>query len=154
MSKVYYFKVLNDYRKGGYTDYVYPPVGVWTPPVYGHLAPCVNGYHVCRPRELFKWLSRAQNIYLVEANSNSWDIIEAADKVIVRSLKLVRKLDTSKTILEKLFHYMNCYYWRFPATGLSLWSFKETMHTVSQQKRQKAMEFLMNHWGIKPLWLD
>lgn len=144
----YYFKALDDYRCGGYTMYIYPPIGEWTPPVIGPLIPCAWGYHVARPQDLFRWLHRTHNVYLVEAISQ--DKYECMDKVVVRSLRLVRKLDLDSNILEKLFAYMG---WTF-YYQVSLYDFRTKMFCGYEHTRKKAMAFLMNHWGIKPLWLD
>lgn len=44
--------------------------GSWMPPVYGGLAPCVRGYHLCRPTDLVEWLG--PEIWIAEGQGRSF----------------------------------------------------------------------------------
>ena len=100
----YYFKILRYNRTGGYTKYRWPSLGQWTSPVEGRLIACRNGYHVCRPRDIHKWMYRRSpvdknrdRVFLVEV---AGEIIESHNKVVVRRAKLIKELifPTIKTV--------------------------------------------------------
>lgn len=61
--------------------------GKWMPKIEGYLAPCCNGYHLSRPRDLLEWLG--PDIYEAEWRG---DMIEAGDKIVVREARLIRRL--------------------------------------------------------------
>ena len=72
--------------------------GEWTKPVEGELEPCENGYHLCRPRDLIHWCNR--DLYEAEITG---DVVEIDEKVVVRSCRLLRKVETWNERTARLF---------------------------------------------------
>ena len=72
--------------------------GAWMPPVEGALVLCANGYHLCRRRDLIRWLGPA--IYVAEARGA---MIHDDTKVVVREARLVRRLETWNERTARLF---------------------------------------------------
>ena len=83
------------------TDFRWPlpngKPGAWTPPIE-KLDPCVSGYHLCRRDDLVKWLG--PEIYEAEHDGT---IIESNDKIVVRSARLLRRVDTWNKRTQRLF---------------------------------------------------
>ncbi len=68
------------------------PAREWMPAVRGALAPCENGYHLCRVRDLPVWLPPpGGRVYEAEALG---EVVEADDKVVVRQARLGRLVGT------------------------------------------------------------
>ena len=63
--------------------------GKWMPEIVGELKLCVNGYHLCRPQDLLMWLN--EEIYEAEYRG---EMIEGDDKVVVKQVRLLRKVET------------------------------------------------------------
>ena len=95
-----YFKVLdadNHSCNGGSTDLIWSlpvenPDGTWTPgewmpEVQGDLTLCANGYHVTDIDHLLDWL----NATIYEAEPSK-EMLKGDDKVVCRSVRLLRKL--------------------------------------------------------------
>ena len=72
--------------------------GKWMPEIVGDIEPCINGYHLCRKKDLVGWL----NIEIYEAEYRG-DIVTADDKVVVRQARLVRRVDTWNERTARLF---------------------------------------------------
>ena len=67
--------------------------GEWMPVIWGKLAPCVNGYHLCHERDLLAWLGPA--IFEAEYRGES---VDASDKIVVREARLLRQLNWDERI--------------------------------------------------------
>jgi len=98
-----YYKILRDGKtcNDGNADYHLPENGKpgdWMPKIKGDLIPCENGYHLCRPQDLIHWLDK--DIYEAEYRG---DIVEDNDKVVVRQVRLVRKVDKWNNKTARLF---------------------------------------------------
>jgi hypothetical protein len=65
----------------------------------GDLIPCQNGLHLCRRGDLIKWLG--PRIFLAEADPA--EIVESADKVVVRRARLVTEFTTWNERSARLF---------------------------------------------------
>ena len=63
--------------------------GKWMPVIKGDLELCVNGYHLCRPQDLIKWLN--EEIYEAEYKGQ---IIKGDDKIVVSRVRLLRRVET------------------------------------------------------------
>ena len=72
--------------------------GEWTEPVEGKLVACENGYHLARRQDLVHWLG--PDIYEAEY---SWEAVEADDKIVVRSARLLRKIEAWNDKTARLF---------------------------------------------------
>jgi len=89
-----YFKVLSLKRVAPYRrTFSWPPIGTWTQPIKGRLAACRNGYHLARPRDLFRWLDwdgdrLKSQIYLAEAASGPK--VTAHSKIVVKKARLLK----------------------------------------------------------------
>lgn len=66
----------------------WPAPGEWIE-VAGPLVPCQNGLHLCRERDLVRWLGPA--IWTAE---HEGEIVECDDKIVVRRARLVRRIET------------------------------------------------------------
>jgi hypothetical protein len=77
--------------------YTWTP-GEWTP-IVDNLVACESGYHACRRSDLIEWLGPQ----IWECEINTIDMVEEEDKVVVRSIKLIRKLDTWNERTARLF---------------------------------------------------
>jgi hypothetical protein len=62
--------------------------GKWMEPIEGKLIPCKNGYHLCRRKDILQWFN--ESIYEAEYRG---EIIKQDDKVVVREVRLLRKLN-------------------------------------------------------------
>ena len=95
----YYFKVLDSNRTGGFQKWKWPGIGVWTPKIKGKLKMCENGYHICRPREIFTWYRyhSINNIWLVETK---YKVIKSNNKVATRQARLIRRLELSLPMIN------------------------------------------------------
>jgi hypothetical protein len=62
-------------------------------PIKGELVPCKNGYHLCRRKDIMQWLN--ESIYEAEYRG---EIIKQDDKVVVREVRLLRKLNWNDKI--------------------------------------------------------
>ena len=92
------YKVLDKNRmpnNGGIGQW-YP--GKWMPPVKGDIMPCQNGYHLCRRKYLVLWLG--PEIWVAKGRG---DMVEAANKVVFREARLVKRLDTWNERTARLF---------------------------------------------------
>lgn len=67
----------------------WPPPGEWLR-VDGPLVVCKHGLHLCREQDLVHWLGPE----IWEAEHDGSEIIECADKIVVRAARLVRHCDT------------------------------------------------------------
>jgi hypothetical protein len=72
--------------------------GKWMPEIKGDLEPCENGYHLCRPQDLVRWLDEA--IYEVEYEGER---VDADDKIVVRKARLLRKVESWDERTARLF---------------------------------------------------
>jgi len=72
--------------------------GDWMPEIKGELVPCLNGYHLCRKKDLLRWLG--ETIYEAEYVG---EIVKASDKVVVREARLVRKIESWNERTARLF---------------------------------------------------
>ena len=72
--------------------------GKWMPKIEGKLEPCENGYHICRPQDLVRWLDEA--IFEVEYKGIK---VNDDDKCVVREARLVRKIETWNEKSARLF---------------------------------------------------
>jgi len=72
--------------------------GKWMEPIEGDLVPCRSGYHLCRERDLIRWLGAT--IYEAEYRG---EIVEADGKVVVREVRLVSRLDHWNDRTARLF---------------------------------------------------
>jgi hypothetical protein len=102
MPPARFFKVLHaDGRAyhGGALQWALPNgrPGAWHR-VEGPLVPCEHGLHLCRRLDLCNWLGPA--IFLAEARG---EIVETADKVVVREARLLRRLETWTETSARLF---------------------------------------------------
>lgn len=75
----------------------WPEPGVWTPRLTG-LAPCVNGYHVCRAHQLLDWLG--PELWSVEWRGES---IDAGDKLVVGEARLIARVEEWNERTARLF---------------------------------------------------
>ena len=97
------FKVLNKngspiYGTGTWSLAKDGQPGKWMPPIKGALAPCANGYHLCREHDLIHWLG--PTIYEAEHRG---DRVDDADKVVVREARLLRKVEAWTETAARLF---------------------------------------------------
>jgi hypothetical protein len=67
--------------------------GKWMEPIKGELIPCENGYHLCRRKDIMQWLN--ESIYEAEYRG---EIIKQDDKIVVREVRLLRKLNWNDKI--------------------------------------------------------
>ena len=101
-----YFKVLSaDNRScnGGSTDLAWSlpvenPDGTWTPgewmpEIQGDLEFCANGYHLTDTEHLLDWLNAS--VYEAEPSK---EMLEGNDKIVCRSVRLLRKMHWSDRI--------------------------------------------------------
>lgn len=82
--------------------------GAWSKRINGKLIPCRNGYHIAEDWQLFEWMdSSIQEIYIAEKKYKS---IKATDKVVARSIRLVKKVDITheqaKSIALEVFEFL------------------------------------------------
>ena len=70
----------------------------WMPPIEGELVPCMNGYHLCRVRDLIHWLGPS----IWEATCRG-ERVDIENKIVVREARLVRKLETWNEKTARLF---------------------------------------------------
>lgn len=68
------------------------------PIIGGPLEGCWNGYHLCREQDLVFWLGRT--IYLAQYRG---EVLECADKIVVREARLLRRLTTWNARTARLF---------------------------------------------------
>ena len=93
-----YWKVLdNDNRSCHGGDATWMP-GEWMPAIEGELIPCENGYHLCRRQDLLLWLGKV--IWEAEVDG---DVVEADDKIVARSARIMRRLDAWNERTARLF---------------------------------------------------
>jgi hypothetical protein len=92
-----YYKILDDLKSMHGGTYTWTP-GEWTP-IVDNLVACESGYHACRRSDLIEWLGPQ----IWECEINTIDMVEEEDKVVVRSIKLIRKLDTWNERTARLF---------------------------------------------------
>ena len=104
-----YYKVLNkagESVNGGHATWPLPTKnddgtwtpGDWMPKIKGQLIPCENGYHLCRRKDLVHWLG--ETIYVAEYRGK---MIEDDDKIVVRSARLLRRIETWTERTARLF---------------------------------------------------
>ena len=58
--------------------------GDWMPPIKGDLVPCANGYHLCREKDLLRWLG--PTIWAAEYRGER---IDDDEKIVVREARLI-----------------------------------------------------------------
>lgn len=103
MNKTLY-KVLNEDgtpRHGGHGKWHLPKgdvPGEWMPPIEGELVPCQNGYHLCLPKDLLKWIG--PDIFEAECRGET---VFCDDKVIVREARLLKRIETWNDQTAQLF---------------------------------------------------
>lgn len=92
------FKVLDaDGRSFHGGTGLWPP-GVWRT-VNGPLKPCANGLHLCRERDLVGWLGPV----IWRAEYDDSDVIECADKLVVRRARVVSRVQAWDERAARLF---------------------------------------------------
>ena len=89
-----FYKVLHDGNAchGGTFAYPLPKggrKGKWTPRITD-LKVCQNGFHVCTAEQLPAWLYGGNQVWEVEVRGAT---IEASDKLVAESVRLVRRLE-------------------------------------------------------------
>lgn len=67
--------------------------GEWMPAIAGDLIPCHNGYHLLRASDIIHWIGPV--LWRVEADTT--DMVETEEKVVVRTARLVEKVETWNT---------------------------------------------------------
>ena len=72
--------------------------GKWMPEIKGDLDPCVNGYHLCRLRDLLYWVD--ETIFEAEYRGER---VNDANKVVVRQARLLRKCEGWNEVTARLF---------------------------------------------------
>jgi hypothetical protein len=72
--------------------------GDWMPAIAGELVPWKNGYHLCREKDLPRYLGPA----IFEAEYRG-EMIEAADKIVVREARLLRRFENWNERTAQLF---------------------------------------------------
>ena len=72
----------------------------WQPPVKGPLVACSNGYHVCTDTQVPDWLGVGSVVWEVEVKGR---VLDAGDKTVVRTARLVRKVGTFDTTAWKAY---------------------------------------------------
>ncbi len=88
--------------------------GKWMPQIEGIVAPCQNGYHLCRPDDLIEWLGPAT--YVAETRG---EMVKSDNKIIVREARLIRRLQWSER-MARLFaadcaeHVLSVFEKRYP----------------------------------------
>jgi len=66
--------------------------------VKGEIEPCLNGLHLCRPKDVLHWLGPA--MWVVQADG---PVIDAGNKVVVRRARLVLRVPTYNDRTLRLF---------------------------------------------------
>ena len=72
--------------------------GAWMPPIVAYLIPCTRGYHLCRERDLLRWLGPA--IYEAEERGARTD---CDDKIVVAEARLLRRCERWTEQTARLF---------------------------------------------------
>ena len=90
------------------------------PKVKGDLGLCTNGYHLCRPQDLIYWL----NMEIYEAEYRG-EIINGDNKVVVRQVRLVRKIETWNEKTARLF---------------ACWCARQIWHLLDDDRSKQAVE--------------
>lgn len=112
-----YFKTLLNGRIGRFSGVVWPEPGKWFE-VEGELIPCIRGLHLCREKDLLRWL--APEIWEAEYEG---ECIEEKDKLVVRKARLVRRIKSWNIATARLFeldcaeHFLWRYEKRYPEDG-------------------------------------
>ena len=90
-TKIYY-KFLTLKNTGGYSDFVYPVCKdgstEWLT-IDGELELCKNGFHVCRPGTMIRWMQ----VQLFECVIGG-EVIDDADKICCSKIRLTKKVGT------------------------------------------------------------
>jgi hypothetical protein len=73
----------------------------WQPPVKGPLVACSNGYHVCTDTQVPSWLGVGCVVWEVETKGR---VLDAGNKTVVRTARLVRKVGTFDTTARKAYY--------------------------------------------------
>ena len=73
--------------------------GAWMP-VIADIVPCERGYHLCRGGDLIAWLGPA--VWEAEVAPGA-EVVDAGDKIVVSSARLVRRLETWTDRTARLF---------------------------------------------------
>jgi len=92
------YKVLDSNQRscnGGFAQWI---PGQWMPPIIGKLIPCENGYHLCHAEDLVDWLDA--EIWEAEYRG---EIVEGANKAVVREARITHKLETWNERSARLF---------------------------------------------------
>src|ERR1035441_6117460 len=94
-----YYKL---FRGDGRTLHARPAWGEgWQPPVKGPLVACSNGYHVCTDTQVPSWLGAGCVVWEVEVKGR---VLDAGNKTVVRTARLVRKVGTFDTTALKAYN--------------------------------------------------
>ena len=73
--------------------------GAWMPMI-ADIMPCARGYHLCREGDLIAWLGPV--VWEAEVAPGA-EVVEADDKIVVSSARLVRRLETWTDRTARLF---------------------------------------------------
>jgi len=110
-----YYKVLNKKHQscnGGKGTW---KKGVWKHKLELPLNPCEHGYHLCRKKDIMKWLD--EEIWIAEGRGHK---IICDNKVVFQQARIIKKLDTWNDITARLFacdcaeHVLKNYEKEFP----------------------------------------
>ena len=94
--------------------------GKWMPAIEGDLKPCENGYHLCKAEHLLDWLG--PDIYEAECKG---DRIDADNKIVVRQVRLVSKVETWNDKTARLF---------------ACWCVRQVWHLLTDDRSKNAVE--------------
>lgn len=98
-----YFKILRHDGASPYAAFPYSlpsndAPGDWMEPVRGKLAPCCNGYHLCRLEDVVWWWGGRQPLYEAQIGPDyliDGDVFEENTKVVAREVRLLREIETA-----------------------------------------------------------
>jgi len=93
--------------------------GGWMPEIAGKLDPCNNGYHLCDADHLIDWLG--PDIYEAEYRG---DCIDADNKVVVRQVRLISKVETWNDKSARLF---------------ACWCVRQVWHLLTDERSKNSV---------------
>jgi hypothetical protein len=119
-------------------SFVYRNDRGWHKPIGGRLISCINGYHLVRLNQLWRWLKdrRPRNnhvVYLVKADMTDALECPGENKVVVRNFRFICELECSSDFLGD-FYNGGLGYWD--------WSYSDWKPTSAQ------LIGLAKRWGL------